>query len=75
MILLGRMEVFNVSASSLFLFVSSLSYTEFLKTPSSAELHFNIALQRTNIVPGSKTVLRRLLPGSPRQVKSEDFNI
>ena len=50
-------------------------HTEFLKTPSSAELHFDIALQRTNIVPGSKTVLRRLLPGSPRQVKSEDFNI
>ena len=51
MIVLGR--VFNVSASSLF-FLCRRFHIEFLKTPSSAELHFSIALQMNNIVRGLK---------------------
>ena len=34
-------------------------HIEFLKTTSSAELQLSIALQMTNIAPGTKTVLRK----------------
>ena len=57
MILLYRLKVFNVSASSLFL-VGDFIYSRILKMPCSAELHFSIARQRTSLVPGTQTVLR-----------------
>ena len=57
MILLYRLKVFNVSASSLFL-VGDFIYSRILNMPCSAELHFSIARQRTSLVPGTQTVLR-----------------
>ena len=44
-------------------------HIEYLKMAARAVLHFSIALQMTNIVPGTKIVcqkvMRRMLPGSP----------
>ena len=63
MIFLKRLEVFINSAITLFLFHRCF-HTQFLKLPSSAVLHFNIARQMTTTVSEIQTVLgNRTIPG------------
>ena len=79
MILLQRLEVFIISASSLFLFLSSFSYRIFKNGRlSGASFQHNSSNDQyssgySNSLAESRKVMRRMLPGSPRNSSSADL--
>ena len=72
MILLQRLQVFIISVSSLFLFLSSFSYRIFKNGRlSGASFQHNSSNDQyrsgdSNSLAESRKVMRRMLPGSPR---------
>ena len=63
--LLDGLEVFNISASRFFLFLSALSYSNFKNfRHNSSNDHYSS--RDSNSLPDSYKFMRRMLPGSPR---------